>query len=63
MLLDKLLVGQFAKADHPITVLNPKEIFEITNVKVLMRSKGPVIFVRGEDTMWFSESMFKLTNM
>lgn len=50
------LVGLPAKANHPITVLNPDKVFTIKEVKI----ENNTIFVRGEKTMWFGESLIKI---
>jgi hypothetical protein len=50
------LKGQLASANHPITVLNPDKYFTITDVRV---TEGR-IYVRGENTMWFSQSLIKV---
>ena len=49
----KLLTGMIVKADHPITVLNPTETFEVIDVNI---ERGK-LFLRGKDTMWFEAGM------
>lgn len=51
------LKGKLAAVNHPITPLNPSEYFTIVDVKIEENGK---IFVRGEHTMWFGESMVKI---
>lgn len=46
--------GALVKADHPITVLNPSETFEVLEIKVDERGE---FFARGENTMWFNTRM------
>lgn len=52
------LIGQEVKADHPVTCLNPNEAFKIVDVKI----EGDKLYVRGEETMWFSSGMISLAN-
>lgn len=56
------LVGKIAHANHPETVLNPAERFEITEVKIETDEDLPFgrIFVRGEETCWFGQLSFKI---
>lgn len=55
-LVARLLIGKTAKADHPITCLNPAPTFKIFGAKIA----NDRIFVRGEETMWFGESVFEV---
>lgn len=50
------LIGKTATADHPITCANPDIEFIIHDVKL---ERG-IVFVRGENTMWFGESMINI---
>lgn len=50
------LIGKTATAEHPITCANPDLEFIITDVKL---DRG-ILFVRGENTMWFGESMINI---
>lgn len=50
------LIGKKAKADHPITCANPEEYFIIKEVRI----DHDVVFVRGEKTMWFGESLVEV---
>jgi hypothetical protein len=54
--LVKSIVGRRAKAQHPITVVNPDEFFTISDVKI----ENYKIYVRGENTIWFGEGMVEL---
>lgn len=55
------LIGKYFKADHPITPLNPSEYNEIkyVNVKWCPNKNRIVVYVRGEDTIWFSDSVIE----
>ena len=50
------LIGREAKANHPITCLNPTETFIITEAKV----ENGAIVVRGTDTCWWGEGAVDL---
>lgn len=52
------LTGKYFKADHPITCLNPNEYNKITEAHVSWcpTQERIKVMVRGEETMWFSES-------
>lgn len=53
--LEKALIGRQFKANHPITVLNPEEVFTIHQVQVETFIEGHVkIYVCGENTCWFN---------
>ena len=52
------LMGQEVKADHPITCLNPDGTFKIVDAQI----DGGKLYVRGDDTMWFSSEMISLAN-
>jgi hypothetical protein len=54
--LEQAFVGREAKADHPITCLNPEATFIIKQVRL----EDGGIAVRGERTMWFGDSCFQL---
>lgn len=54
---DKCFIGKKVKVDHPITVLNPDEFFEIKYVRIEGSVLEPRIYVRGETTMWFSSKL------
>lgn len=65
MILQKYLIGKRAKADHPITSLNPNEIFIISEIRVEFRSfedgsYGYCVSVRGEDTCYFGKDSWSL---
>jgi len=51
--LARTLIGKTAKADHPITCLNPNETFTIIEV----RTEADHISVRGENTCWFGQNL------
>jgi hypothetical protein len=46
-------IGNLVTADHPITVLNPDRNFKIFQIECDSRH----VRVRGENTMWFGESL------
>jgi len=48
------LIGKSAKADHPITCLNPTEYFTIIDICIDKTLKGYKVSVRGDDTCWFN---------
>lgn len=51
------LVGQYAVANHPETVLNSnRKGFSITEVKII----NDRIKVRGENTCWFDQDLIKI---
>ncbi len=52
------LIGKYFKADHPITCMNPREYNKIVDVKVdwCTHRERIHVLVRGEDTMWFSDT-------
>lgn len=54
--LKQLMIGKTAKANHPITCLNPTETFIIVDVKV----NDNTIFVRGENTCWFGSNSYEI---
>lgn len=62
MTLEKLLVGKRAKANHPITCLNPDETFIIFEVRAEYRTdiQKTVVQVRGENTMWWGNGAWEL---
>ncbi|MDO8611127.1 MAG: hypothetical protein Q7R95_11430 [bacterium] len=53
------LIGTQVKADHPITVLNPEETFKIKEVSI----DNNILYVRGENTMWFAQGLIKLVGI
>jgi|GEM_PF-5528394 len=53
MKIRDLILGKKVSADHPITVLNPAKIFEITEVNIFNKR----IYVKGKNTMWFDEGL------
>lgn len=55
-LIECLLVGKEVEASHPITCLNPEKIFVVSEAII----KDNRIFVRGENTMWFGQSMITI---
>lgn len=55
----EFLIGLEVEADHPITCVNPTKTFKIFDVQIDDGWSGKTIFVRGEDTMWFSTRMIK----
>jgi hypothetical protein len=50
------LIGKRAKADHPMTVINPEEYFIIIEAKI----EDNKILVRGDKTAWFSGEMIEI---
>lgn len=52
------LTGKYFKADHPITCMNPNEWNKIVDVRVewCVNKNRIHVLVRGEDTMWFSDT-------
>lgn len=64
MKIENLILGRRVKADHPITVLNPEESFIVTEVKLEVGGHfhGPSFYVKGENTMWFHESLVELVD-
>ena len=46
-------IGTLAKANHPITVLNPTKVFEVTRILV----EGSRIYAGGKTTMNFHVNM------
>ena len=59
-LLNLLLVGKKATANHPITSLNPSKEFSIVGVKIEGDDDDQKLFVRGDETCWFGSNMWKL---
>lgn len=53
------LIGQYFKASHPSTCLNPNEYNAIVDIRVEWCSIENRIktYVRGECTMWFADSV------
>jgi hypothetical protein len=49
------LIGCEVESTHPITVLNPTKTFIVKEVLV----EHDIIFVRGENTCWFGQTMIK----
>ena len=62
--IEDFLIGKIAKADHPITCMNPEETFKIIAVRVEQtlsnQEEGHKVFVRGENTMWFGYNSWEL---
>ena len=63
--IEKFLIGKEAKADHPITCMNPTKTFIIVDVRVEETTpsyevQGHKVFVRGENTMWFGYNTWEL---
>jgi hypothetical protein len=63
--IEKFFIGKEAKADHPITCMNPTETFIIIDVRVeetllSQKDQGHKVFVRGENTMWFGYNTWEL---
>jgi len=58
--LKNALVGKIAKADHPITCINPEEYFEIVEAKLDTYSGEVKLYVKGENTCWFNSNMATL---
>lgn len=63
--IEDFLIGKEAKADHPITSLNPTPTFIIVAVKVEetashQNPQGHKVSVRGSDTMWFGYHTWSL---
>lgn len=59
-LLQLLLVGKKATANHPITTLNPDKEFNIESVKIEGENEEMRVFIRGSETCWFGANMWKL---
>lgn len=59
----KLLIGKTAKANHPITVLNPDETFVITDAHVDYTFPMPKVFCQGKNTAWFGENMVEILDV
>lgn len=53
------LIGKYFKANHPITCLNPKEYNKIVDIRQKWCTMNNRIktYVRGENTMWFSDTV------
>ena len=56
------LVGTRVRSSHPITVINPEEVFVVSELKltygkIFDDNFGLTIFVRGENTCWFNVNM------
>lgn len=47
-----MIKGIFARADHPRTVLNPDEYFEVIDIQV----QHGKMYVRGKNTCWFTST-------
>ena len=64
--IEDFLIGKIAKADHPLTGLNPHETFVIADVRVEEtisgQKQGHKVFIRGKDTMWFGYNTWSLIN-
>ena len=61
--IESFLIGKTAKADHPITCMNPEDTFTIVQVRVEVSSHqedGHKVLVRGENTMWFGYNSWEL---
>ena len=63
--IEQFLIGKEAKADHPITCMNPTKTFIIVDVRVeettpSYKVQGHKVFVRGENTMWFGYNTWEL---
>jgi hypothetical protein len=56
------LKGKTATAKHPITSINPKETFVITEVKIEPSYDDELgkVYVRGKDTCWFGHNLVKI---
>lgn len=50
------LKDQWVTVNHPITVMNPDGYFSVAEVKI----EDGRIYIRGENTMWFSEELVKV---
>jgi len=56
------LIGTRVRSSHPVTVLNPSEVFEVAELKISNGylpdgTRGPTVYVRGGNTCWFHISM------
>ena len=56
------LVGTRVRSSHPITTLNPEEVFVVSELKfsngrLTDTDIGLTVFVRGENTCWFNINM------
>ena len=63
--IEQFLIGKEAKADHPVTCMNPTKTFIIVDVRVEETTpsyevQGHKVFVRGENTMWFGYNTWEL---
>lgn len=60
--IENQLIGKLAKADHPITCINPHENFVIKEVRVEydITRGGHNCYVRGEETAWFGINSWEL---
>ncbi len=57
------LIGQWAVANHPESVLNSNiDGFKIIDVEIKHRDDHPhgSIYVRGENTCWFAQGLYKI---
>jgi hypothetical protein len=48
--------GLYAVPDHPVTPLNPFVPWKIEEMRILQQEGRPVVYIRGENTMWFRAS-------
>ena len=62
--IENFLIGKTARADHPITCMNPEETFKIIAVRIEQtlscQEEGHKVLVRGENTMWFGYNSWEL---
>lgn len=55
--IDNIFMGAMIKVDHPTTCLNPDEYFKVIAVNIEGNPMSPKIYVRGENTCWFSTTL------
>lgn len=48
-------VGDMVSVDYPITVLNPEQWFEITQIRIDLLTKKS--WICGKNTCWFNSDM------
>lgn len=53
--MTEIAIGSRVKVDHPITVLNPDEYFEVVDIKY--DTGANKCWIRGENTCWFNANM------
>lgn len=56
LVLRQVLIGKIAKANHPITCLNPEKTFTVHDVKY----DNDTIWIRGRNTCWFGSNSYEI---